>query len=109
MAREITGSTLGAIGLATAAIWKISEQYQNTAPSMKELRGSDRNSTELRQALMDTDVLTGILVLGAGGLAWSLTGSPVPLAIVAATYLVVCCYHHLVLRGPTPVEIETGQ
>ena len=109
MAREITATTLGAIGLATAAIWKISEQYQNTAPSMHDLRAGDRDSIPLRQALMDTDVLTGILVIGAGGLAWALTGSPVPLAIVAATYLVVCCYHHLILRGPTPGEIETGQ
>jgi hypothetical protein len=108
VAREITPATLGAIGLATAAIWKISEQYQNTAPSMHDLRAGDRDSTKLRQALMDTDILTGILVLGAGGLAWSLTGSPVPLAIVAVTYLVVCGYHHMILRGPTPGEIETG-
>jgi hypothetical protein len=108
MPPDITPAMLGAIGLATAAIWKIADQYQNTAPSMKELRSADRNSTEHRQALMDTDVLTGVLVIGAGGLAWALTGSPVPLAIVASTYVVVCGYHHLVLRGPSPSQIETG-
>lgn len=106
--RTLDDKSIASLGLAGVVVWQVHSAYSSTAPSLADLRDSHRDTTASRQALLDCDVLVGGLTFAAGGLAWWATGSVVPMLLIAASFLAVAGYYHVVLHGPTVQAIETG-
>lgn len=96
---------VAAAGLVMVALWQLREAYSDAAPDLGALRRCDRDDVEHRQRLLDADLITGGLALLAGGTASWLTGSWVPLIIVAAGFAWISGWHHLVQGSLTPEQI----
>jgi hypothetical protein len=91
---------LGAAAIVGMAIWEIAKTYNNNAPSLSSLRNAPFD-TASRQQLLDADMMVGGLAFLAGVTGSWLAKSWIPLLVVVAAFAWMCCYHHMVLKGPT--------
>lgn len=91
---RLAGAALGGFG-----VWQVVSMYQNTAPKLSTLRASDAGDTTVRQNLVDANVLSGVLAVGAGVLASFAAQSMLPLLVIVAVWGYMAAAHWRVLLG----------
>lgn len=96
MSKLNEGVAVAALSITVIETFKI---YQNTAPSLEDVRRADPNDYVTRQLMMDADILGLILVLAIGGGGTFLTGKPFPLVLSAIALALISGYYHSVLRS----------
>lgn len=90
------GAAYAALGVAVVETIKI---YQDSAPSLRELRCASPGDYESRQLLLDADVLGLIVVLALGGGGAILIRKWYPLLLAGAALLLISAYYRSVLRS----------
>lgn len=103
---ENSGAMFGAAAITGFAVWELQRAYCEVAPSLSELRDSSKDATVWRQRLMDADFYTGGLALLAGVTASWLSKSWIPVAVLGLAMVWISYFHHAVLDGMTPLEID---
>lgn len=103
---ETTGAMFGAAAITGFAVWELQTAYRGVAPSLAELRDSSADATLWRQRLMDADFYTGGLALLAGLTAGWLSKSWIPVVVLGLAMVWISYFHHAVLCGITPLEID---
>jgi hypothetical protein len=102
-----TRTELGvALSLAGFGVYELYKCYRDVAPDLDTLRNAPAHDTYTRQGLRDADVMLGGLAVLAGGAASVLSRSPWPLLIVAAGFVWVSGYHHVIAGGATVPQID---
>lgn len=101
-----TGAMLGAAAITGFAVWELQRSYTGVAPTLAELRDASNDATLWRQRLLDADICTGGLAALAGVSASLLSQSWIPVLVIGAAMVWISYYHHAVLDGMTPVQID---
>jgi hypothetical protein len=86
------------VGLATFELWKV---WNETAPSLSELRHAGPESLALRQRLLDSDITVGTLAGFIGVTYAVLTKDATVLVIMLAFFGALSVIHHQTLNTPT--------
>src|SRR5690348_6774045 len=96
---DTTVKNMAVVGLIGFAVWECRKAYTDMAPSLHELRTATSlgSVTRYRQALLDTDICIGSVVVLAGIAASVLMRSVIPIALLFGTFGILSVYHHLVL------------
>lgn len=102
----VEGNVLGAAALTSFGVWEIYKAYTGSAPKISALRESGNDVLESQQ-LLDADIMVGGVAFLAGVTASWLSKSSLPLVIIMVTFLWLCLYHHLVLKGPTTGDLTS--
>ena len=87
--------------LIGAGIFSIHSHYQNNAGPLSEVRKASADNMQVKQKVMDADILTGGLVLLTGGSLAYLTQSSTPLILAILGFALISGYYHAALNGPT--------
>lgn len=92
------------VGVMALGMIQIVTLYENTAPSLKDLRQSGANDTTHAEALMDADIVVGgatlVVIIAA---CWA-TRSSMPLFLIGGGLLFVAFWHHIVLNTPNTLQ-----
>lgn len=94
--RVESGIAFAALGVAVAETIKI---YQDTAPSLRDLRMATPGDFTSRQLVLDADMLGLIVVVALGGGGAFLIRRWYPLLLAAAALLLISAYYRSVLRS----------
>jgi len=73
--------------------------YQETAPSLQDMRMAPSGDVKSRQMLLDADLLVGATAFTVGLLASWYMRDPVPFIVVAGGFVMVSAWHHNVLAS----------
>lgn len=88
--------SIAAIGLTVFSLY---QTWQGAAPSMQQLRSSDKGDRAIRAQLLDAEILIGtITVLIAVALAWY-TKDKASLFLLVSTFLILSLWSHAVLNS----------
>lgn len=90
------GVAIAALGLAVVETIKI---YQDTAPSLREMRCAEPGDFTSRQLILDADMLGLVVVLAIGGGGALLVRRWYPLLLAGAALLMISAYYRSVLRS----------
>lgn len=93
------GVAFAALGLAVAETVKI---YRETAPALSDCRAAspdDAHNWEIRQAILDADILALIVVVAIGGGGLVLIRRLYPLLLGLAAVLLMSAYYRSVVRS----------
>ena len=90
------GVAFGAVGLAVVETVKI---YIDSAPSLERVRRSNGEEYEIRQLVLDADMLGLICILAIGGAGAVLVRSWYPFILAGATLLLISSYYRSVARS----------
>jgi hypothetical protein len=93
------GVAIAALGLAVMETIKV---YQDTAPSLREIRCSEPGDPQIAQLVLDADMMGLIVVLAIGGGGALLLRKGYPLLLAGAALLLVSAYYRMIKRSPTP-------
>jgi hypothetical protein len=93
-----------AIAVISFAVLEVFRLYATTAPRLSDVRKAPKDEWETAQALLDADVMTGILVAVMGGAGIILMRRWYPLVFVAVTFVLVSGYYHAVRNSANSVE-----
>lgn len=96
MERLDEGVAFAALGVAVVETVKI---YQDTAPSLRDLRCATPGDFTSRQLMLDADILGLIVVLALGGGGALLVRRWYPLLLAGAALLLLSAYYRSVLRS----------
>ncbi len=96
MSKLNEGVAVAALSIAVIETFKI---YQNTAPSLAELRRSVPGDYVMRQLVLDADMLGVIFVLAIGGGGTWLTGKPFPILLSGMALVMISAYYRSVLAS----------
>ncbi len=86
--------------LVGAGLFSIHAHYKDHAGSLSDARQALSSDLAAKQRLLDADVLTGGLVILAGGSLAYMTKSPAPLLLAIAGFVLIAGYYHGALNGP---------
>lgn len=87
-----------AIALVGTAVFQLASLWQDTAPTLGDLRSSTDLGT--KQKLVDADVVVGIVAFTAAiAIAW-LTKDATAMIVILATYGLLAWYYHMTLAAP---------
>lgn len=84
------------VGFATFELWR---SWNQTAPSLSEMRAAEPDSIELRQRLLDAGLSVGTLVLFIGLAMLFLTGNPLVLVLLTGMFAILAIWHNAVLTA----------
>lgn len=96
MERLDEGVAFAALGVAVVETIKI---YQDTAPSLRDLRCATPGDFTSRQLMLDADILGLIVVLALGGGGSLLVRRWYPLLLAGIALLLISAYYRSVLRS----------
>lgn len=96
MSKLNEGVAVAALSITVIETFKI---YQNTAPSLEDVRRATPGDYVTRQLMMDADILGLILVLAIGGGGTFLTGKAFPLVLSGLALAMISSYYHMVLNS----------
>jgi hypothetical protein len=96
-----------AIAVISFGILEVFRLYTTTAPSLADIRRAPKSDWYTAQALVDANVMTGILVFVMGGASLILMRRTYPVILLALTFALIAWYYNAVFEGPSNVrEIE---
>jgi len=84
------------VAVAAFELWKV---WGNTAPTLAEVRTSDRNDDSIRQRLMDTDITVGSLAIIIGVTLAVLMRDATALILMLVIFGSLSFFHHWVLAS----------
>lgn len=90
------GLMVGVLGLGMLQIVSL---YQQTAPSLQELRAAPVGDDSARQQLMDANIIVGATVAVVTIMSAYFTGSVWPIVFFGGGLAMVALWHNLVLYG----------
>ena len=90
------GVAVAAIGLAMVETIKL---YKETAPSLREIRCAPPGDFQMRQLILDADMLGLIVVIAVGGAGALLLRRWAPLLLAAIALLLMSAWYRAVLRS----------
>lgn len=93
-----------AIAVISFAVLEVFRLYSSTAPKLTDVRKAPKDEWETAQALVDADMMTGILVLVMGGAGLVLMRRWYPFMFVAITFVLVSGYYHAVRNSASNVK-----
>lgn len=97
--------TAAAAAIVLVGVWEVAKAYRTQAPSLSDLRESDRDNTASRQQLLDADfTVGGIAFLGAATIGFA-SKSWAPSMVIVLSFLWMSLYYHLVQKGLTSEQL----
>ena len=90
------GVAFAALGVAVVETIKM---YQDTAPTLRDLRCATPGDFTSRQLILDADMLGLVVVLALGGGGALLVRRWYPLLLAAGALLLISAYYRSVLRS----------
>lgn len=93
-----------AIAVISFGILEVFRLYTTTAPKLTEIRKAPQSDWYTAQALVDANMMTGILVAVMGGASVVLMRRAYPLILLAITFGLIAWYYHCVFEGPSSVK-----
>jgi hypothetical protein len=96
MATDSKGLALTVVSISGFQLMNL---WNSNAPSLAELRVADPNNKEIRQQLVDAEIMVGGTALLLGGSVSLMTHDNTALVIMATLFGSVAIWHHLVLRS----------
>lgn len=97
-----------ASAIAGVAVFSIHSMYAQHAGSLADCRNAPAGDVATLTRIRDADILTGSLVLVAGGTLVILTKKKTPLVIAGLAFAVTSTYYHLVCHAPNVGEANNG-
>ena len=90
------GAASALIGVAAFEVWKA---WNNSAPSISEMRTAEPDDISTRQKLLDAEITVGALVLIVGGTYAGVTRNLSPLLIMVVVLGALAFFHHWILEA----------
>lgn len=91
-----TNIMVGVLGLGLIQIVTL---YEQTGPSLQDLRNADPGNDLARQHLQDTNILVGTVVAVVAIVASVVSRSVIPLIMFLGGFFAVAYWHSMVLYG----------
>jgi hypothetical protein len=88
---------VGVFGLGMVQIVSL---YENTAPSLQEVRQMQPGDVAGRQELLDTNLIVGSITALVAIMSWYATGSALPFVMLMSAFAMVAGWRYLVLYSP---------
>lgn len=97
------GSTFTASVLAVG-MFQVASLYEQSAPSLTELRDAGPNDVRARQQLLDANIEVGLIVAAVSLIACYATDSYTPALIFLSAFSFMALWRQLVLNSPTHLQ-----
>ena len=94
--------TTGAVFLGLGA-FQLSGVWNDTAPTLAQLRNAAPDDIIIRQQLVDADYSVGTLAVAVGLIITILTKDVTPLLVLLALFAILSVWSHQVLAAPSHV------
>lgn len=95
------GAAIAVLSFATIEVFRM---YTTTAPKLTDVRKARKDDWHCAQALLDADVMTGLLVGVMGIGSAFLLRRGYPLVFLVATFAAISYYYHAVRASASCVE-----
>lgn len=89
------------VGILGLGMLQIIGLYEQTAPSLQELRSAPPFDDTARQQLMDANIIVGVTTVVVAAMATIVTQSVWPLVFYLGGLGMVALWHYLVMTGET--------
>lgn len=93
-----------AIAVISFAVLEVFRMYQSTAPKLSDVRKAPKDDWDSAQALLDADIMTGILVAIMGFAGLFLMQRRYPLFFLILTWVAVSFYYHSVRNSASSLS-----
>ena len=89
-----------AYGIAAVSGFTLLQAYSQVAPDLADLRASDPEDGQVRQRLLDANILFGIFAITLGFIIAGLSRDVTPLIIMLSLFLVLALFYNFIRRIP---------